>query len=74
MLRMLIQADWERDGSFFELRMDRGEALSEIMNIKKMLKRMNSQMEGMKQSIDHMNNRMEQHNKKFDGLETKVRA
>ena len=31
-------------------------------------------MEGMKQSIDHMNNHMEQQNKKFDGLETKVRA
>ena len=36
---MLIEADWERDGSFSVLRMDRGEALSEIMNIKKMLKR-----------------------------------
>ena len=45
---MLIEEDWERDGSFFELRMDKGEFLSEIMNIKKMLKRMNSQMEGMK--------------------------
>ena len=74
MLSMLIQADWERDGSFSELRMDRGEALSEIMNIKKMLKMMNSQMEGMKQSIDHMNNHMEQQNKKCDGRETKVRA
>ena len=54
--------------------MDRGESLIEIMNVKKMLKRMNSQMEGMKQSIDHMNNHMEQQNKKCDGIETKVRA
>ena len=59
MLNMLIEEDWERDGSFYELRMDRGEVLSEIMNIKKMLKMMNSQMEGMKQSIDHMNNHMD---------------
>ena len=57
---MLNQADWERDGSFSELRMDRGESLGEIMNIKKMLKRMNSHIEGMKLSIDHMNNHMEQ--------------
>ena len=53
--------------------MDRGEALSEIMNIKNMLKRMNSQMEGVKQSIEHLKNHMEQHNKKCDGIETKVR-
>ena len=53
--------------------MDRGEALNEIMKINKMLKRMNSHMEGMKQSIDNMNNHMEQQNKKCDGLETKVR-
>ena len=73
MLSMLIEADWERDGSFSKLRMDRGEDLTEIMNIKKMLKRMNSQMEGMKQSIDHMKNHMEQQNKKCDGIETKIR-
>ena len=74
MLSMLIQANWERDGSFSELRMDRGESLIEIMNVKKMLKRMNSQMEGVKQSIEHLKNHMEQHNKTCDGLETKVRA
>ena len=71
---MLIEADCKRDRSFSELRMDRGESLIEIMNIKKMLKRMNYHMEGMKQSIDHMNNHINQKNKNFDGVETKFRA
>ena len=72
MLSMLIEADWERDGSFSELRMDREEALNEIMNINKMFKRINSHMEGMKWSIDHMNNHMEQKKRSVMGLKPKL--